>query len=60
MSDEPASHDHTHGMAKQTLRLAFFLSLIIVAAEVIGVSLLIRLHCSPMLDMPSQISLRWG
>ena len=30
------NHDHTHGMAKQTLRLAFFLSLIIVAAEVGG------------------------
>ncbi len=29
-------HDHTHGMAKQTLRLAFFLTLIILAAEVIG------------------------
>lgn len=28
--------DHTHTMAKQTLRLAFFLSLIIVAAEVGG------------------------
>ena len=31
-----AGHDHMHGMAKQTLRLAFFLTLIIVAAEVIG------------------------
>ncbi len=31
-----AGHDHTHGMAKQTLRLAFFLTLIIVAAEVTG------------------------
>ncbi len=29
-------HDHTHGMAKQTLRLAFFLTLIILAAELIG------------------------
>ena len=29
-------HDHTHGMAKQTLRLAFFLTLFILAAEVIG------------------------
>ena len=36
MSTEHAGHDHTHGMAKQTLRLAFFLSLIIVAAEVTG------------------------
>jgi cobalt-zinc-cadmium efflux system protein len=31
-----AGHDHSHGMAKQTLRLAFFLTLIIVAAEVTG------------------------
>src|SRR6266704_4511418 len=31
-----AGHDHAHGMAKQTLRLAFFLTLIIVAAQVIG------------------------
>ncbi|HLI07107.1 MAG TPA: cation diffusion facilitator family transporter [Ktedonobacteraceae bacterium] len=29
-------HNHTHGMAKQTLRLAFFLTLIILAAEVVG------------------------
>lgn len=29
-------HDHTHGMAKQTLRLAFFLTLIILVAEVTG------------------------
>jgi len=29
-------HDHTHGMAKQTLRLAFFLTLFILAAEVTG------------------------
>jgi cobalt-zinc-cadmium efflux system protein len=29
-------HDHTQGMAKQTLRLAFFLTLIILAAEVTG------------------------
>src|SRR5450432_2632621 len=36
MSSGHAGHDHTHGMAKQTLRLAFFLSLIIVAAEVGG------------------------
>src|SRR5207302_11460459 len=36
MSSEHAGHDHTHGMAKQTLRLAFFLTLIIVAAEVTG------------------------
>ena len=36
MSSGHAGHDHTHGMAKQTLRLAFFLTLIIVAAEVSG------------------------
>ncbi len=36
MSSEHAGHDHTHGMAKQTVRLAFFLSLLIVAAEVTG------------------------
>jgi cobalt-zinc-cadmium efflux system protein len=36
MRSEHAGHDHTHGMAKQALRLAFFLSLIIVAAEVGG------------------------
>ncbi len=36
MSNAEHAHDHTHGMAKQTLRLAFFLTLIILAAEVIG------------------------
>jgi cobalt-zinc-cadmium efflux system protein len=29
-------HDHTHGMAKQTLRLAFFLTMLILAAELLG------------------------
>ncbi|HEU5377109.1 MAG TPA: cation diffusion facilitator family transporter [Ktedonobacteraceae bacterium] len=29
-------HDHTHGMAKKTLRLAFFLTLLILIAEVGG------------------------
>jgi cobalt-zinc-cadmium efflux system protein len=29
-------HDHTHGMAKKTLRLAFFLTLVILLAEVVG------------------------
>ena len=29
-------HDHTHGMAKQSLRLAFFLTIIILAAELTG------------------------
>jgi cobalt-zinc-cadmium efflux system protein len=36
MSAEHAGHDHTHGMAKQTLRLAFFLTIIILVAEVTG------------------------
>ncbi len=36
MSGGHDQHNHTHGMVKQTLRLAFFLSLIIVAAEVTG------------------------
>ena len=36
MSHSHAGHDHTHGMAKQTLRLAFFLTLIILAAELGG------------------------
>lgn len=31
-----AGHDHTHGMAKQTLRIAFFLTIIILFAELIG------------------------
>jgi cobalt-zinc-cadmium efflux system protein len=30
------THNHTHGMAKQTLRLAFFLTIIILAAELVG------------------------
>src|SRR5207248_3449487 len=30
------NHDHTHGMAKQSLRLAFFLTMLILAAELIG------------------------
>ena len=29
-------HDHTHGMAKQSLRLAFFLTIIILIVEVTG------------------------
>lgn len=29
-------HEHTHGMAKKTLRLAFLLTLIILVAEVVG------------------------
>src|SRR5437763_10284456 len=30
------AHNHTHGMMKQTLRLAFLLTIIILATEVIG------------------------
>ena len=30
------TQDHSHGMAKQTLRLAFFLTMLILAAELIG------------------------
>ena len=36
MSDSCADHGHTHGMEKQTLRLAFFLTIIILVAELIG------------------------
>jgi cobalt-zinc-cadmium efflux system protein len=38
MSDQHSghSHNHTHGMAKKTLRLAFFLTIIILAAELVG------------------------
>jgi cobalt-zinc-cadmium efflux system protein len=36
MNAEHTGHNHAHGMAKQTLRMAFFLTLIILAAEVIG------------------------
>ena len=31
-----AGHDHTHGMAQQTLRIAFLLTILILAAELIG------------------------
>lgn len=30
------AHDHAHGMAQRTLRLAFFLTMIILVAEVVG------------------------
>ncbi len=30
------THNHTHGMAKRTLRLAFFLTIIILLAELVG------------------------
>jgi cobalt-zinc-cadmium efflux system protein len=36
MGHEHHNHNHTQGMAKQTLRLAFFLTLIILAAELTG------------------------
>lgn len=36
MCHDHADHEHTHGMAKQTLRLAFFLTIIILVAELIG------------------------
>src|SRR5881396_862227 len=36
MSGTHTEQTHTHGMAKQTLRLAFFLTMIIIAAEVAG------------------------
>lgn len=36
MSTGHAEHNHAQGMAKKTLRLAFFLTLIILAAEVTG------------------------
>ena len=36
MSTGHAGHEHTHSMAKQTLRLAFFLTILILGAEVIG------------------------
>jgi cobalt-zinc-cadmium efflux system protein len=38
MSDQHSghNHNHTHGMAKQTLRLAFFLTIIILVVEVVG------------------------
>src|SRR5215813_3839780 len=36
MSHAHAGHDHTHGMAKKTLRLAFFLTMIILVAEIAG------------------------
>ncbi|HEY7416962.1 MAG TPA: cation transporter, partial [Ktedonobacteraceae bacterium] len=29
-------HDHTHGLAKRSLRLAFFLTAVVLSVEVIG------------------------
>ena len=36
MSSGHAGHNHTHGMARKTLRLAFFLTMIILATELVG------------------------
>src|SRR5436853_7943150 len=36
MSTGHAGHHHRHGMAKQTLRLAFFLTMLILAVELVG------------------------
>ena len=38
MSDQHIghNHNHTHGMAKQALRLAFFLTVVILVAELVG------------------------
>ncbi len=36
MNSVHAGHNHTHSMAKQSLRLAFFLTMLILTAELIG------------------------
>ncbi len=36
MNSTHAGHTHTHGMAKQSLRLAFFLTMLILVAELVG------------------------
>ena len=36
MSDSHSGHNHTHGLARNSLRLAFFLTLIILIAELVG------------------------
>jgi cobalt-zinc-cadmium efflux system protein len=36
MSLEHVGHDHTHGMAKNTLRIAFFLTALILLSSVVG------------------------
>ena len=36
MSNRQAGHNHMHGMAKQSLRLAFFLTVIILITELVG------------------------
>ena len=36
MSDSRSGHNHTHGLARNSLRLAFFLTLIILITELVG------------------------
>jgi cobalt-zinc-cadmium efflux system protein len=36
MNNAHAGHNHSHGMAKQSLRLAFFLTMLILVAELVG------------------------
>src|SRR6202011_3909405 len=36
MNTVHAGHNHSHGMAKQSLRLAFFLTMLILVAELVG------------------------
>src|SRR5579864_4870383 len=36
MNSVHTGHNHTHGMAKQSLRLAFFLTMLILIAELVG------------------------
>jgi cobalt-zinc-cadmium efflux system protein len=36
MSNRHSGHNHTHGLARNSLRLAFFLTLIILIAELVG------------------------
>src|SRR5947209_19233913 len=36
MSNGHSGHNHTHGLARNSLRLAFFLTIIILAAELVG------------------------
>src|SRR5947208_7809802 len=39
MSNGHSGHNHTHGLARNSLRLAFFLTLIILIVELVGGSL---------------------
>jgi len=36
MKSTHVGHNHAHGMAKQSLRLAFFLTMLILVAELVG------------------------